>query len=593
MNLDKKNKLSNILPSVFVAIVIISFSFSLFKNISYPLLWNDETDAAMWSTRIMEFGYPKVHDGKNKVFLVYAPNMKMGYKKEHDAYIYITWGGYYFAVIGEFLSKFTNDIYVKTALMRIPFALAGFIGIILMVLSIKDFFLQNRTLLWLAIIFGIFEILSISLVLHMREVRYFSLVIFFTGILFFIFFRFQLLNKMSLIAYSIAMTILLFLTFNTNFIVFAIFVGTIGFYQFILFLFQFKNGKSFDKKSGNTESWKVRIINLFIQYIPLFISILLAIPLISYFEIIESSAELSKFKNFNLNLYFSNLSSVLKYFTKLEYLYLAIVVKIILLLTFLTVKKSISEKPTKNKENEIVITKIPFTINYKIMVSNFMLLFILIYALINCRLPYFYVRHFIVLQPVMSLMMVLDIFIVFQIFNENVKKTSITFSKALISFVIIIAFAVNTGNKLKYINLHLYELTHQYKGVLDYIIPYIKENYKNPEKLTIATNYEELAYMFYLKSKTTIGFIKNNLEEDKKYQPDIIIYRRGWGWQNDQNIFNDFFQKAKYKPIQFPVVDFYVNNMPEINEKDPVTHQFKTLTTNDPNQMMTIYVKED
>jgi hypothetical protein len=38
---------------------------SLFKNISYPLFWADESMAVMGGVRVLEYGYPKVHDGKN------------------------------------------------------------------------------------------------------------------------------------------------------------------------------------------------------------------------------------------------------------------------------------------------------------------------------------------------------------------------------------------------------------------------------------------------------------------------------------------------------------------------------------------------
>jgi hypothetical protein len=44
------------------------FAAWVLKHLSYPLLWNDEAETAMYAERILEFGYPKVHDGRNVVF---------------------------------------------------------------------------------------------------------------------------------------------------------------------------------------------------------------------------------------------------------------------------------------------------------------------------------------------------------------------------------------------------------------------------------------------------------------------------------------------------------------------------------------------
>ncbi len=58
---------------VIVFLLSIIFAFSLFKNIAHPLLWNDESETAMFARRILEYGYPKVHDGKNILYLMALP----------------------------------------------------------------------------------------------------------------------------------------------------------------------------------------------------------------------------------------------------------------------------------------------------------------------------------------------------------------------------------------------------------------------------------------------------------------------------------------------------------------------------------------
>ena len=68
--------LSPSLLNLAIFILVVLFSLSLFKNISYPLLWNDEAEGAMTGRRVLEYGYPKVHDGKNTVFLSLAADIK-------------------------------------------------------------------------------------------------------------------------------------------------------------------------------------------------------------------------------------------------------------------------------------------------------------------------------------------------------------------------------------------------------------------------------------------------------------------------------------------------------------------------------------
>ena len=119
------------------------FVFSLFKNIQYPLLWNDETETAMYAKRILQYGYPKLNDGKNIVWETYLPDSNIGINKKMDSCEALVWGQYYFAAIGEFFAEKTNDIYLKTASMRVPFGVAGLLGLFIMALSISGIFRKN------------------------------------------------------------------------------------------------------------------------------------------------------------------------------------------------------------------------------------------------------------------------------------------------------------------------------------------------------------------------------------------------------------------------------------------------------------------
>ncbi len=75
------------------------FSVMLFKHLAHPLFWSDEADTAMFGSRVLENGYPKVHGPRN-VCYQFGPNIALGVKESVDAYIGTTWGHFYFAVPG-------------------------------------------------------------------------------------------------------------------------------------------------------------------------------------------------------------------------------------------------------------------------------------------------------------------------------------------------------------------------------------------------------------------------------------------------------------------------------------------------------------
>ena len=96
--------------------------------------------------------------------------------------------------------------------------------------------------------------------------------------------------------------------------------------------------------------------------------------------------------------------------------------------------------------------------------------------------------------------------------------------------------------------------------------------------------------MYYLKCKTIIGYVGNNLEEDQKANPQILLYRKSWG--NHLQLFNNFIQRLNYRRISFPVFDNPVNNIPELNYFKPVfNHKFETAQPINPEDTLFLYEK--
>jgi hypothetical protein len=92
--------------------------------------------------------------------------------------------------------------------------------------------------------------------------------------------------------------------------------------------------------------------------------------------------------------------------------------------------------------------------------------------------------------------------------------------------------------------------------------------------------------MYYLNSKVIIGYVGNNLVEDMKANPDIIIIRKKWTYTSKQEIFAPFFERNKYIRVSFPVFDYFVNNIPETS-----LHSFKTEMAENDSQCLDIYLK--
>src|SRR6185369_4377649 len=109
-----------------LGLLILLYGYSLFANISYPLFWADESVTAVGAERVLQFGYPKVHDGKNVLYDIKHDDPTLGVDKKTDAYIGgAGWGHYYFAAPFVYLAESFSDIYSKTWLLRVPFAIVG------------------------------------------------------------------------------------------------------------------------------------------------------------------------------------------------------------------------------------------------------------------------------------------------------------------------------------------------------------------------------------------------------------------------------------------------------------------------------------
>lgn len=545
---------NNILIGVFV-LLCFAFAFSLFKNIAYPLLWNDEAETAVFANRILDYGYPKIDDNKNALYLFEAPG-KIAWDKKTGAYIGSNWGQYYYSVMGAILAKKENDIYKKTALLRLPFAIIGLTGLGVMTLSAIGLFKKNTSskLLFLSL-FALFELLSIPLILHLREVRYYSPLIFLLACLFYVYINHKFFDPTRYFYYISSTILLMFFLFNTFSPAYFIFSATVILYEFSDFL---KNPK-------------IKIRSFIVNMAPFIVSAILTAPLLIFFRTFHISGEYARFAQGYCAPYHIRVFEIVNFFLHYDFLWLVIGIKCILL----------SLKLYSHPET-----------NRKFQISNLLSLFFVIYVVVIAKmpLPILFQRYYIAIQPILALILLVDLFNAFELIS-NIKDGNFKRRlKAMFAFLITAIFLLTGINKIEPIKRHFYEITHRYRGPLDFVIPYIKANYKDPERLIIATNYEEPSYMYYLGSKVIVGFVGNNLEEDSKMQPDIIVPRKQRLF-GQQRAFAEFLQKGRYRKNSFPVLDYLVNNMPEIGH-GRFSHLYKTPLATNENERLDIFIRQ-
>ena len=86
---------------------------------------------------MLRFGYPKVHDGHNTLYSLWQPwrDAGIGIDEASDAYTGSPWLQYYVGALGVALGEGSADLYTRSALVRLPFALLGCAGLALALLD--------------------------------------------------------------------------------------------------------------------------------------------------------------------------------------------------------------------------------------------------------------------------------------------------------------------------------------------------------------------------------------------------------------------------------------------------------------------------
>jgi hypothetical protein len=535
-------------PRLEIALVLAAaalFGAMLGKHLSYPLLWADEAETAMFGRRVLEHGYPKVHGPRNVVYQ-FGPNIAVGVKEGLDAYIGTTWGHLYFAAPGLLWARGTADLYEKTFRVRLPFAVAGAAGVGLWLWALLPVFRGDpRRARRFAAVYLLLAALSLSLVLHLREVRYYALVVLLAGAIARVHLGYSVFGRVGFRRWAVELGLLLFLLFNTFFQAFFAFGALLGIDR----LLAIRRGEA---------GWR--------DLAPLLGSAVLVAPLLLFFETFSTAAAFGEAFSLRFSGYVSNLGTIAAHFLRHEFLVPALVCR-----------AAVAASGAGSPESRRVAARL--------------LVFGAGYVAIGCLNPLALERYFVVLSPLVSGVFLLDAFALASALPARFaparrRRAAAATVAALLALVLATrwpAFDALEGR--------LAELGTPYRGPLDYVIPYLAAGYAHPEELVIATNYEEYAFMYYLGSHVIIGLSLNNLVSDRELEPDVVVPRRRW--PHSMQELGPFLRKGGYEVQRFPVRDLHFNNIPALSRSRfiPDPHRFRTAETDDPDEQLVIYLR--
>jgi hypothetical protein len=240
-----------------------------------------------------------------------------------------------------------------------------------------------------------------------------------------------------------------------------------------------------------------------------------------------------------------------------------------LLLTGLVIKTTFVILWFRNRRKAAGDTRLMHRVKVILLLNAFFV----VYGLVITRSPLFlYTRSFISLQPIWILSAICE-FTVCCRFLRN-EKNSVAAKGAIYSIGIatFILYLIMQSHLFKG---HVRELCTPYRGPLDFIIPEIRSIFPQTDTLVIAVDYESTSFMFYLNAKVLIGYVPIDVHEDMKFVPDIIVYRQPFLPQKD--MLNKYLKKAEYDTKYFNVLNYPVNNIPELNGgPEELLHLFET-----------------
>lgn len=528
-------------------LAIAAFTAMLFGRLGHPLFWSDEADTAMFGTRVLENGYPKVH-GPDNVVYQFGPNIALGVKESVDAYIGTTWGHFYFAVPGLWWAGTVADPWAKTARVRLPFAVAGALGLCLWLAAVLPALApqRGRRLRFAALFFALAAV-SVSLLLHLREARYYALLVLVAGAITRVQLRRCVYATLSSRRYTVELAALLFLLFHIFFSAWFAFTALLAAERVVAV-------------------WRRRAPTS--DLLPFVLAAALVAPFLVFFETFHVATVFARDLGLGPRAWAGNVLEVARHLLRHEMLAPALACRA---LAAWTACGSATGR----------------------RVSTQLLGFGLGYVLLGALNPLALERYFIVLSPLLLCAFLLDAFALAEDLPARWPRIERRRAGAAVAAALALLTLALRLPSLAELRGRLGELQTPVRGPLDFVIPQLLASTSRPQELVVATNYEEQVFMYYLGARTIVGTTLNNLLADRELLPDVVVPRRHW--PRSLHELGPFLRQGEWEELRFPVRDVHFNQIPALSRSRfvPDPHHFETPATDDPDAQLVIYWRRD
>ncbi|MCG6553021.1 MAG: glycosyltransferase family 39 protein [Candidatus Magnetominusculus sp. LBB02] len=144
--------------------ILVLAAFLIFYHIGERPMWGDELTTALLAVNIEKFGLPKVSDGRNTITY-------LGGGLDADKYGNWTWSPW----LSEYLAAGSFKLFGQTTTAaRLPFAIVGFLSVALLAFVVYRIYGSHEIAAVAAVLLSTSE----AFILHVRQCRYYSLVVF-------------------------------------------------------------------------------------------------------------------------------------------------------------------------------------------------------------------------------------------------------------------------------------------------------------------------------------------------------------------------------------------------------------------------------
>jgi hypothetical protein len=535
------------LPGIALLVVgALACGVMLFARLSHPLLWQDEGETVMFATRVLAYGYPRVH-GERNVVNEFGAHAAAGVKEGPDAYIGKTWADFYLAAPAVRWAAGHSDPYAKTWRLRLPFAIAGALGLALFVWSVHPALGGGpRRALRFEGLFFLLCAVSISLLLHLREVRYYALLVLLTAGVIAVHLRYAVFGTLRFAPYAALQACLLLALFHVFHPAWIAATAVFG----------LERGVSAWRA---VEPGPMRARRMARELLPFALAAVLVAPFLLFFETFQVAARFAANVGLSAQVYLENLATVSQHLLRHELLAPALVTRAAVVVLAAGDRHRIRAETSAARRTAALLGA-----------------FGLGYTLVVCLNPLIYERYFVVLSPVVTLVFLLDSSTLIRVLPRRALPLRRRALRAALVAALVALVSVTLLLRADAIRGRLAEIREPVRGPLDFVVPHLLERYPDPRELVIATNYEAHPLMYYLDSRVIVGLSLNNIARERALEPDVVIPRRGW--PRGLVELRRFLARGRYAEESLPVRDTLFNNIPSLSRTPttPEVHRFHT-----------------